>query len=194
MGKRNRYPGIEEYAVRLIQIKAYQLTGQAGFTPADREDLEQDLMLDLLTRMPKYNPNIAERSTFISRIVNHRVARILEERGAKMRDWRMNEFSLNENDPACEEPTERQENFSEEDYLLRTGRIDEPQEGQRDLELDLDRALELLPDDYRDLCERLRTRTVSEVAQELGVSRSSVYESIQRVREIFENTGLRNYL
>lgn len=51
MGTKNRYHGIEEYAVKLIQLKSYQLVGNAGFSDADREDLEQELMLDLLTRL-----------------------------------------------------------------------------------------------------------------------------------------------
>ena len=48
MGFENRYDGIDDYAVRLIKHKARQLIGSAGFTESDRDDLEQDLMLDLL--------------------------------------------------------------------------------------------------------------------------------------------------
>ena len=151
-------------------------------------------MLDLLTRLPKYDPGIAERSTFISRIVNCRVASIIAARKAGNRDWRMNAFSLNANDPACEEPTERQERISEGEYLMRVGLINRPPEDQRDLVMDMARAFELLPENFRDLCERLKTQTVSEIALDLGIPRSTIYEAIQKLREIFEAAGLKNYL
>jgi RNA polymerase sigma-70 factor (ECF subfamily) len=194
MGTRNCYPGIEKYAVNLIQVKACQLIDHPGFCRADREDIEQELMLDLLTRLPKYDPGIAERTTFISRIVNRRVASIIAARKAGNRDWRMNSFSLNSNDPACEEPTERQERISEGEYLMRVGLISRPPEDQRDLVMDMARAFEFLPENFRDLCERLKTQTVSEIALELGIPRSTIYEAIQKVRDIFEAAGLKNYL
>ena len=59
MGFDNRYEGIDEYAVRIIKHKARQLVGRAGFTESDREDLEQEMMLDLLRRLPKFDPKRA---------------------------------------------------------------------------------------------------------------------------------------
>jgi len=46
---------LEDYAVQLIRHKAWQLVGRAGFTKDDREDIEQDLKLDLLRRLSKFN-------------------------------------------------------------------------------------------------------------------------------------------
>ena len=57
MGVDNSDDGIDPYAAGLIRFKARQLVGQAGFTASDRNDLEQDLILDLLRRLPKYDPN-----------------------------------------------------------------------------------------------------------------------------------------
>ena len=194
MGTRNRYHGIEEYAVKLIQHKAYQLVGNAGFTDSDREDIEQDLLMDLLSRLPDYDPELAERATFITRIVNRRVARILEKRSAWRRDYRLNEFSLNENDWEDDNSVERHENIGEDEYLLRTGKQELPTNELRDLIIDVDRALEILPPEFRDLCERLKTKTVAEVSRDTGVPRSTIYEAIQKVREMFEEAGLRDYL
>ena len=64
-----------------------------------------------------------------------------------------------------------------------------------DLRLDLTLVLDELPDDLRDLAIRLQTRTVAEIARELGVLRSTLYEKgIARLRKIFEDRGLREYL
>ena len=50
MGNENKYEGLDAYAVRLIKHKARQLVGRAGFVEADRHDLEQDLVIDLIGR------------------------------------------------------------------------------------------------------------------------------------------------
>jgi len=64
MGFENHYEGIDEYAVQLIKYKARQLVGRVGFTESDRDDLEQELMLDLLRRLPKYNVSGQETTSF----------------------------------------------------------------------------------------------------------------------------------
>ena len=59
---------------RLIRSKARQVVGKAGLTHSDRADVEQDLWLDLLERWPKFRSDRARTSTFINRVLNHKVA------------------------------------------------------------------------------------------------------------------------
>ena len=47
---------LNEYARSVIRNKARQLIGKYGFTPDDYEDLEQEMILDLLVRLPKFDP------------------------------------------------------------------------------------------------------------------------------------------
>jgi DNA-directed RNA polymerase specialized sigma24 family protein len=96
MGFDKRYEGIDEYAVRIIKYKARQLVGRVGFTESDREDLEQEMLMDLLQRLPKYNPDRAQRNTFIARVVEHKIATIIEARKAGLRDYRLCRCSLND--------------------------------------------------------------------------------------------------
>jgi RNA polymerase sigma-70 factor (ECF subfamily) len=86
MGIDNRYQDIDDYAVRIIKHKARQLIGRYGLTIFDREDLEQELMIDLLQRMRHFNPAKAKKSTFMARIVERHVATLLEARHARCRD------------------------------------------------------------------------------------------------------------
>ena len=51
-----------------------------------------------------------------------------------------------------------------------------------------------LPPKLRELCRRLKTETVAEIARDTGVSRAVIYESITKLRAIFEEAGLRDYL
>jgi len=88
--------GMDAYAAGAVRFKAGQLVGKAGFTQSDREDLQQELALDLLRRSRKYDPKRARRSTFTACLVEHRAATILAERMAPTRDIRREGPSLNE--------------------------------------------------------------------------------------------------
>ena len=198
MGFDKRYKGIDEYAVRIIKFKARQLVGRVGFTESDREDLEQEMMLDLLQRLSKYDPERAQRNTFISRVVDHKIATIIEARKAGLRDYRLCRCSLNDQFESGEyEDTfciERMETIDQEDYLRRTGRISRSPSELRDLSIDIRQAIEKLPPELRELCRRLDTDTVTEISRDTGIPRGTIYESIKKLRAIFEDAGLRDYL
>ncbi len=77
MGHDNQYGGIDAYAVRLIKYKARQLIGQAGFTPSDREDIEQELIFDLDIRV--YNPYLASEMPEAIGVVKTSLDNLLSE-------------------------------------------------------------------------------------------------------------------
>ena len=133
MGTENRYDGIEEYAVWLIRRKARELTGRGGFTESDQEDIEQEMMLDLLKRLPKYDPEKAQRNTFIARIVEHKVSSLIREREAVSCDYRRTR-SLDASRPGQEGDTQSQGVAVDfEQYLLRTGKKHRGTDEDRDL-------------------------------------------------------------
>ena len=82
----NAYPGLGDYALKLIRTRARELCRRADFTPADYDDVEQELVMDLLKRFPKFNPAIAKEVTFVQRIVDHKVASLIDARSAKRRE------------------------------------------------------------------------------------------------------------
>jgi transcriptional regulator of acetoin/glycerol metabolism len=55
-------------------------------------------------------------------------------------------------------------------------------------------VLATLPDDLRDLAERLKRQSVSEVARELRVPRTTLYRNLERLRRHFADAHLRDYL
>jgi len=63
-----------------------------------------------------------------------------------------------------------------------------------DLASDLTEALAKLPDDLSALAERLKTQSLSQAARDLGVPRSTLQRQVQRLRQCFEDAGLRIYL
>ena len=165
MGFDKHDDGIDPYAVQLIKYKARQLVGQAGFTASDRDDLEQELILDLLRRLPKYNPERARRNTFIA---GGRAQDRHPHRGAEGRHPGL---------PALPMFPQR------------------PLRGRgRPLALDLAVVLERLPPELRELCRRFKAESVTEISRDTGVPRGTIYESIKKLREIFEDAGLKDYL
>ena len=192
----NRYDGIDDYGVKLIRHKARQLVGRAGLVEADRHDLEQDMALDLLRRLPRFDPARAGRKTFIARAVRYRTATLVEGQTAGVRDYRRVAGSLDQRRPVddgasddgvCDDgpPVLDQHEYRRE--VIATARRDEE---LHHLRHDLTRALPKLPPDLLHLCVRLGTDSVSEVSRDTGVPRSTLYDAIGKVRGRFERVGL----
>ena len=195
MGSINHCEGIDEYAVQIIKFKAKQLVGRVGLTDSDREDLEQEMILDLLQRLPKYNPDRAQRNTFIARVVEHKIATIIEARKAGLRDYRLCNCSLNERLEDGEGGSvERMETIDQEDYLRLTGGLSRSTAELRDLSIDVRQAIEKLPPELRELCRRLGIDTVTELSRDTGVPRGTIYESLKKLRANLEVAGLKDYL
>lgn len=195
MGNDNKYEGLDEYAVRLIKHKARQLVGRAGFVEADRHDLEQEMVVDLLRRLPRFDPTLAKRETFITRIVEHHVATIIESQKAGIRDYRQNAGSLDERRTDADGKTSEGPPVLDQDEYVRetiaSARRDEERHAVR---MDVRRVMQELPLDLRALCERLQTSTVTDISNETGVPRGTVYEGVRKLRTRFERAGLAAYL
>ena len=199
MGNEYKYAGLDEYAVRLIRHKARQLVGRAGFVEADRHDIEQELAIDLLRRLPRFDAARSKRETFITRIIAHQVATLIEAQEAGLRDYRCCAGSLDERrDDQGEEgaasPSELPPVLDQNEYrreVLAAARRDEDLVALR---ADLARTLAELPAALRELAGELQTATVSEVARKRGIPRGTLYEAIARLRKRFDHKGLGEYL
>ena len=195
MGNENKYEGLDAYAVRLIRHKARRLVGSAGFVEADRHDLEQEMVIDLLRRLPRFDPTLAKRETFIARVVEHHVATIVESQKAGVRDYRCCAGSLDERRQDEEGATPDVPPVLDfEEYRRETVAGAGRDEELRALRIDLTKVLADLPVDLRALCARLQTSTVSDVSRETGTPRGTVYEAIGKLRTRFARAGLAAYL
>jgi len=192
VGVDKRYQDIDDYAVRIIKHKARQLIGRYGLTIFDREDLEQELMIDLLQRMRHFNLAKAKKTTFIARIVERHIATLLEARHAQCRDWRLCRVSLNtphENDKG---DTWELIDRVDSQGILGNCEPDTRESSANNLRMDIERVLNTLPEDLRDLCDRLRESNMAEIARETGVARTTLYDKLVRIREAFREAKLDN--
>lgn len=191
----NSYDGIDAYAADLIRHKARQLVGKAGLTENDRQDLEQELMIDLLSRMKHFNPAKGKKTTFMTRIVERRISNILEARFAQCRDWRKCTASLNDPIPGGDDDsTERIEQVSSDGQMGHHQGRETIEQRQNDIRLDVDRVIAALPEDLQELCEKLQSSNMAEIAREMGVPRSTLYGKLTKLRDAFREAGLEEYL
>ena len=174
------------YLTALIEVKARQLVGKAGFTQDDVKDIEQDLIQDLLERLPKFDPAKASLHTFADRVVGRKICNLLRDRQAAVRDWRREAFSLDEEVETDEGSTARHEFISQDKVDLLTESCDRRGVERAHLQLDLEAVLAGLTPELRQVAEMLMTQSVAEAARELGIPRGTFRDRyLARLREAF---------
>jgi RNA polymerase sigma-70 factor (ECF subfamily) len=194
MAKANIDLSDDRFTRCIIRRKVKQLFGRAGFTQQDREDLEQELFVRVLQSLPRFNPEVAHRNKFITTVVERYVANILRNKQAEKRDHRRIS-SLNVMVKITEEgPTELAQNIGDRELDARIGRHRRTEEELAQLTLDLAEAMSTLPDAWRMLLELRKSRTMQEVADEMGVPRTTLNDWMRRIRQRFEKSGLQDYL
>jgi len=188
-------PQISEFAIRLVRRKARKLVRHVRFNPADREDIEQDLLLALLKRLRKFNPSIAHYNAFATTVVERCVATMIEHRAAERRAPRQNNGSLHvavdDGKGNCVELLATIVDGQQKRHgAQRSRRVEE----SSDLANDVADGIADLPPRLREICEQLKHDTPAEVARNLRVGRATIYERISRIRVRFEKAGLHEYL
>jgi len=192
MESQNRYDGIEAYAVTKIRFQARQLSRNQALSASDVEDIEQNLMLDLLGRMPAFDPSKSSKNTFIARVVENHAATLVKAARAEKRGAQIIHESLHSViHDGVGGPVELGDTISTESGLWHaTGR---DWDEVADLRHDLAHAMGDLPSNLVTLCRRLAVGTVTEVSRATGKSRPSIYDGIAKIRASLKKTGFDDY-
>ena len=108
------------------------------------------------------------------------------------------EFNCAENvdhiDQAEEHQYEQLESIREDFYFVGIHEQSVNLEELSALVLDVSAVVSKLPTELRGLCVRLQSASLEEISQETGVSLETICNSIEEIRSIFEDAGLRDYL
>jgi RNA polymerase sigma-70 factor (ECF subfamily) len=175
---------LDPYIIQFSRFKARQLAGKYGFERLDMEDIEQELLLDFIERSRSFDSCRGSSRTFATRIINHRIANILEARKAGYRDYRV-VSRMDERSPVLgtTRPT----------FSWQAGKS--RRENTLNLKLDVARTVAGLPEGLRKLCCLLMlSDSAVEVASIAGISRSTLHRRIRRLRSIFNEAGLQESL
>jgi RNA polymerase sigma-70 factor (ECF subfamily) len=185
---------LDRFAQGLIRRKVKQIVGRAGFTPQDREDLEQELQLRLWQRLPAFDPQRGHRYAFLTTVVEHVVANLLRELQAQKRDPRRIQ-SLHERIQTSDQgPSERATTIGQEEYDAWRGRSPRGNAELAQLAHDVAAVLAQLPAELRDLAERLQYQSLAQIARETGAPRTTLYTPLRQLRQRFEKARLQDYL
>ncbi len=177
-----------DYAANLIRYKARRLCRRPEFSVSDRPDLEQELFLAVLERLPKHDPRKSSINTFVAMVIDHACSSLIRYHSAGMRTRTREECSLNEDvRDGDDRLVERHETTPE----ATAG-------NQRLLELKLDVAAvrqKLASEELQAVMDLFaQGGTVNSIATTLGISRYAVEQHRQEIRQVFEDADLRDYL
>lgn len=167
---------------------ARRLHRKLNLPPADLEDLSQDLLLDLICRLPGFDARRGSIGAFANIILRNQSSRIAMRIQRQRREQDGWMFSLDAPIAGAREPLKNL--LLEEDGLANWY-------GQRPLDIDMQHArlatecvLARLRDDDRQLCRVLSRLTVSDLVAHGAVKRSTLYRRIAALRPLLTAYGL----
>lgn len=186
-------PDLDEFSARLIRLKARQLVGKAGFTRSDQDDLEQELTLKLLKNRAAFDPAQSHWHAFVTTVVERHAATLLRNKRVEKRDHkRVTSLHFIVEDPV-NGPCELADMVGRREADTRLGLSTPSDHDLAQLEHDIASILGTLLPQWRDVCERLKEKPISEVARELGIPRTTFYDLLRRLRSHFESAKLNNH-
>ena len=180
----------------LITSKAQRLVGHYRFTESDREEIEQQVALQVVRKRATVPEARARQMGFLITLVQHAVADIVAARKAGNRDYRREDASLDQWVQDAAGGWElRGETVTEDDAARHVGRPDASRGDRHDLAIDLVDAADRLSPRLREIFEQYAVLgSPREVAKAIGVHHSTVYEALKQIKDHFEKAGLTIYL
>ncbi len=164
----------------IAQRQARRLCRALGRPSHEREDMEQDMLLDLLTRLPSFDPTRGTLAAFATVCFQHRASRLATRLRREMRE--RHEASLDDAVPGQEEELTLADIIPEsEGYAAWSGQQTDAV-ATLERRLDLDRAGAVLDERDLPLCASLTRCTPHELGQEGLLPRSVLYRRIREMR------------
>ena len=195
MYSNNHYEGINPIIISTVRKKARKLIKHKCFLSSDLEDLEQELMIDLLSKLIHYDSSKSSLQTFTQNIIENKASNLIRDISRKKRGSQMTICSLYK-------PIGVGDNKDEAYLLIDTISADSrfyeyslsDLTRQLEFEFDVRQVINKLPDNLGKLCKLLQIMTVAEIAEETRTSRNTVYKELKMLRTIFADSNLQDYL
>ncbi|MCC7424471.1 MAG: sigma-70 family RNA polymerase sigma factor [Planctomycetaceae bacterium] len=170
-----------EFIYGLIHSKAQQLVRRPEFRGEAAADLAQDLICDVWARLPKYDPERAELTTFLFRVIERECADLVAKASAAKRSARKREALLE----TCVDARCRG---------AHRGIHARDDQRDADLRLDVGAVLELLSPHLQERCRQLLLQSPARLSKSRGIPIGAIRDDIARIRKHFEERGLGVYV
>lgn len=176
----NPQPLVDEVAVRAIRCLTIQAIRKGWFRRDQFEDLVQEAVVHLLQKAHGFDPAKASWSTFCSMVVRNFFTRLKSKRPPR---------------PESLDETSQDAGQVEECQSLARQFTRYRSECERiEFEEDISSVLDSLPEELRQVCEQfLDEPSVAHAAEQLGVSRQTVYRRRESVKQWFVSESISEY-
>lgn len=176
---------------RRIRFRAFQLAGTCGFSRSDRDDLEQELRLAVMTSIPKYTPERGPWNVFVFTVIERKILNYFDEKKVRQRmtEFEKDSFStlISLND---QEETTLSQLILPDDQARINGRTVRHHVDETNREHDVATVLEHLPAELREMAELLMEDSPSVVARETRVPRRTLRGRLEAIAQAFVDHGL----
>lgn len=193
--KRNAYGDVFsdwEIAIAKKLILEYGRTYRCLKRVHEFEDLLQECLSHWLEKRGSYREGRgASRKTFMAEVVKNKLLELKRKEETNLRRANTEASSL---DKRFGESAGRRRNWTLHD-TLKAPESPAVREAGRDLEGDLHATLRSLSPKDQELARLLREgESVTGISKRLRIHRSTVYDRIKRMRKLFVDSGLQDYL
>jgi RNA polymerase sigma factor (sigma-70 family) len=180
-----------EYVTKRTRYKAVQIVRRVP-SLGEVGDVQHDLLEDILRRLPQFDGDRAGMKTFVTRVINNKIAELLRQLSISRSD---------EDGTSCDDWVPDEDGgWTRRDAVIDVARIrahrgvaNRSDHEQRCLEVDVASVMAKLSPDLHDLCIRLQTQTPAEISEETGMVRSQIYKRTVAIRKIFFESQLHLY-
>jgi RNA polymerase sigma-70 factor (ECF subfamily) len=180
--------GLQSWEIELAQgIVRRFLASSKTFPVLDYDDLFQECLLHWWTQRQRYRKERgASPGTYMRRLLNAKLVDLTREAKAAKRGCGRITDSL-----------DREVGEEKEDGLvlgdLVPGNVDV--EAESSLRVDLQRGVALLTERQRLVIRTLAAGwRITDISRRSGLSRDTLYEELHRIRQVFRDAGLKEYL
>jgi RNA polymerase sigma factor (sigma-70 family) len=181
---KNRYGGVDLYAVKHVSFKARVLLRTPHYTHDDLEDIEQELMLAYLLAWPSFDPDKGNPKSFIKAVVNNRAAEMLREAEAQKRWTGLKTLSLST--PVTDDTDSTIGDQITSDESLWGDVFSAQSQSTAEQSMDAEKLLAQLPDDLRQTYRLLMEYSVTEAAGLLGIPRTTMSSRLKKLKKFME--------
>ena len=189
MMQQNGLSQIDQYAMRSIECRVQKLIGSHGIVPDDRDDLVQQLFLEYLERAGGFDSERGCYKTFVNCLIRNQVASLIRARKKERREATLCPLPSLAQD-LDEDTAIQSRDVSEDAYRIAIGQASRPAAELLDLRLDVDRALDSLPFQLREIGVRVVEEGIEDASKAIGRSPSRVYQLLWKARATFMALGV----
>ncbi len=188
------YLGITEKEMKQIDYHIKSTIDHYGFTSSDYDDLKQELLIHIFNNLQHYKDEKAQRYTFISRICRNRLNTIIEMNNAQKRDYTKT---------VSGDKIIKSRDGNSKKRLMERLNEDKVESSQRHKlfgywkdsyrQIDISTAISELSMSDQLLCKMLTEKNKSDVAEQLGIPRTTLDYRIKVLRKKFPKS-LKKYI